>query len=245
MLKSTQSGFFVSTILSEEKNIIHGFSTIESGDMRLSSKRRDFLRLLELGTRPLIIGGQIHSTNITILNKATGDEIIPKTDAIIWKKLKNVDKAPVLGILTADCVPILMFDNSHQIMASIHAGWKGTSERITEKVILEMLKLDADINQIRVAIGPHIGLCCYSVPFKRTQLLTKDSNKSEKIAAYWGNLWHTDLAYANFEQCIKLKILPENIDAWPICTSCQKQNFFSYRRTGKIQGELISIITLK
>ena len=185
---------------------------------------------------------QIHSNKFVFINKNFRlNKKRIKADAIITDQ----ERLPI-AVLTADCVPILLYDNKKNIVAAIHAGWKGAFKGIVHNVINFMLKKGCKKNNIIAAIGPCIGRASYCVKedFKK-KFLRKD--KKNKIFFYnRKNIIYFDLPNYVKSQ-LKLnkisKIEMKNID-----TFIKKNNFFSARRSLRLNhadyGRNISIIMI-
>ena len=164
-----------------------------------------------------------------------------KADAIITDQ----NKQPI-GVLTADCVPILIFDNKKNIISSIHAGWKGAYKGIINNVINFMLKKGCRPENMTAAIGPSISHKSYNVKqnFRRKFIFKNPKNKiffKEKKDNIYFNL----PLYVKFQ--LKIKKI-RNIDMLNIDTFDKKNNFFSARRSLKLRhadyGRNISIIMI-
>ena len=184
---------------------------------------------------------QIHSNRIVYIDK---DYIINKkfkADAIVT----NIKKLPI-GILTADCVPILIYDDISKMIAAIHAGWKGAYKNIVNKVIKFMVKKGCDRKNIHAAIGPCITQKDYNV---KEDFLKKFIKKNKKNSIFFKkrkNAIYFDLPNYVKSQLKYSKI--SNIDHVNINTFNVKNNFFSARRSLRLKhddyGRNISIIMI-
>ena len=161
----------------------------------------------------------------------------------------------VVAVKTADCVPILLADADAGIVSAVHAGWRGTAAGIAALAVDEMLRRGARLPYIQAAIGPAIGVCCYSVApdFKETfikMMLTSRSEvtraSSDKAAEFFtiSNGTHrADLKAINRLILESSGIKSENIDICPLCTCCSPDLFYSHRRQGGSFGVMAAIIT--
>ena len=184
---------------------------------------------------------QIHSNKFVYINKNYKIKKKIKADAAIT----NQKKLP-LGILTADCVPILIYDNKLKMIAAIHAGWKGVYKGIVEKVIRFMEKKGCDKKNIHAAIGPCISHKNYNV---KEDFLRKFIKKNRKNRVFFKK--RNDMIYFNLSKYVKsqLKINKiSKIDHINIDTFDNKNNFFSARRSLRLKhddyGRNISIIMI-
>jgi len=184
---------------------------------------------------------QIHSDKIVFVNK---DYIINKkfkADAIVT----NRRKLPI-GILTADCVPILIYDNVSKMIAAIHAGWKGAYKDIINKVIKFMEKKGCHRKNIHAAIGPCISQKNYNVGEDFLKKFIKKNKKNSIFFKKTKNVIYFDLPKYVKSQLKYSKI--SNIDHVNINTFNVKNNFFSARRSLRLKhddyGRNISIIMI-
>ena len=171
---------------------------------------------------------QTHSKKVIIINDKNKNLRKFKSDALITK-IRGI----ALGVVTADCVPIILLDTKNQIIGCIHAGWKGAFSGIIE-------------NKIYAAIGPCIGNKSYEVDLA---FYKKFISKSKYNKIYFVNKKNNKKLfnlrkYVN-DKLIKLNVIVDNIDK---DTFRGKSNFFSYRRSQKLNqndyGRCISVITL-
>ena len=183
---------------------------------------------------------QTHSNKVIIINNKNKNSIKFNSDALITK-INGI----ALGVVTADCVPIILFDSQNQIIGNIHAGWKGASSGIIENTIKKFRKLNSK-NKIYAAIGPCIGRKSYEV---RLDFYKKLMSKSKKNNIYFvkknNNKKLFDLRRYVNDKLIRLNVIVDNINK---DTFREKDNFFSYRRSQKLSqndyGRCISVITM-
>jgi YfiH family protein len=191
-----------------------------------------------------IVANQTHSDNIKIISHNNNSWLtdikahaIENCDALITNE-KNI----MLTILTADCVPVLLFDKNKKVVAVIHAGWKGTEQQITAKTVNKMKELfQSNPEDIIAGIAPSIGKCCYEVEWNVAKHFQNIKNGYEEKA----NKQMVDLPYINKIQLLESGLKEENIECSNICTSCEVEEYFSYRKEGGCSGRFMSIIGLK
>jgi len=184
---------------------------------------------------------QIHSNKFIYVNEKYNKKIKPKADAIIT----NQRYLPV-AVLTADCAPILIYDNKINMIAAIHAGWKGAFKGIIDKVINFMVKKGCKLKNMTAVIGPSISVKNYEVREDfRQKFIKKDkiNNKFFKI--------NKQKLYFDLTKYIRSSLQANNIksiDSIKIDTFDIKNKFFSARRALKLKhndyGRNISIIML-
>lgn len=198
----------------------------------------------------LYIPYQTHSDNITVIN----EEFLNLNENDRYLKLNGVDAVITnqpdicIGITTADCVPVLLYDPVKKILAAVHAGWKGTVQYIAVSTLKKMKKeFDCNYTDVKVGIGPAISAACYEVgdDVRDTFMLAAfDMEKISFLNEETGK-YHIDLKEANRLQLIEAGILPDNIEVTDLCTYCQPELFFSARRQGIHSGRMVTGGVLK
>ena len=166
-------------------------------------------------------------------------ETLEGVDAI----MTNLEKVCV-GVSTADCIPVLLYDKEKHAVCAIHAGWRGTVKRIVAKAIEEMTETYGTQPQQLVAqIGPGIHLDSFEVgnevyeAFEQAGFdMPTISMKREK--------WHIDLPECNRQQLITAGLEPQNVKVSPICTYQQSADYFSARRLSINSGRIFTGIML-
>ena len=184
---------------------------------------------------------QTHSNKVVIINKNNQDIKTVDSDALITN-IKNIS----ISVLTADCVPILIYEKINNVVACIHAGWKGAINGIVENTFNKMMRLNEN-NNFYVAIGPCIGLENYEVGKEFYDKFIHENKKNERFFFQnENNKFNFDLRkYVNFK-ITKFDVkYVENVD---LNTYAEKENFFSFRRSVKLKekdyGRCISTIGL-
>ena len=202
-------------------------------NLKLVSKK------MKVNNNNLILMYQTHSNKVTVINKLNFKKKI-KSDAIITK-MKNI----ALGVVTADCVPILLFDHKNKIIGCIHAGWKGAFSNIIKNTILKMRKLNSN-NKIYASIGPCIGEKSYEVDLNFFKKFLTSSKENKKYFLYKNK----SKKYFNLRKYAadKLKEIGVSFDHVKYDTFREKNYFFSYRRSvllkEKDYGRCISVIRM-
>ena len=184
---------------------------------------------------------QIHSNKFVYIDEKSKFNSKPKADAVITNQ-KNIP----IGILTADCVPILICDEKKNIIAAIHAGWKGAYKDIISKVIKFMIKKGCSARNITAAIGPAISVKNYEVKEDLKRKFIKKNKKNNKFFKKKYKKLYFDLP--NYVKSCLLKNKIKNIDLINIDTFDNNNKFFSARRALKLNhndyGRNISIIMI-
>jgi polyphenol oxidase len=139
-----------------------------------------------------------------------------------------------VSIRTADCYPILLADAKSDVVAAVHAGWRGTASRIVRKTLEKMkAEFGTEPQDVVAAIGPGIGVCCYEV--------------GEEVALHFGmsGKTHLDLALENRKQLEEAGVRGCKIETLGVCTFCNAERFFSYRRERESAGRMTSFIRIR
>ncbi len=263
--------------------LVHGFSTRSGGvsrvygggalnlgftthDSRAAVERNRALFLKTLGvvrgrtSWPLVTLRQIHSDLIHHVDglpkqPLAGDGLITKTPDLL------------LGILTADCLPVILADKKNHAVGVFHAGWRGTVRRIVEKGIGEMRRyFGSDPRNLVAAVGPGVGGCCYKVgdevrtkfetQFAYAAELFREVKESDPVREKYPLLFLTarapghselpvslylDLVEANRRQLIDGGVLAKNIEASSLCTACHTDLLFSHRAENGVTGRMMAV----
>jgi YfiH family protein len=151
---------------------------------------------------------------------------------------------PVLGAFAADCVPILFADPVARVIGAAHAGWRGTVGGVARNVIARMVELGARPADIRVALGPSIGPCCFEVGPEVVAQFREAFGDVPGMVVAGPNKDHIDLRVASRAVLEKAGVTPEHIDSTPPCTRCEADRFFSYRRDGREGGVHMAFIAM-
>ncbi len=184
----------------------------------------------EFFTNPeVVLGAQVHQNKCAWVDSRTTSPI-PEVDALITK-----EKGIWLGIKTADCVPVLMYDPQKQIIAAVHAGWRGTVYRLVQET-LDQMKCFTD--RLVVGLGPAICPQHFVVGPEIAKYFSPEVKEEIESGA-----WQVDLWQANKLQLLERGVLEKNIEILDLCTYEQKDLFYSYRR-GDLTGRQGSFIKL-
>ena len=216
---------------------------------------------------PLVTLHQIHSTlSRTCGTKDNGREKPCKGDSLMTD-----EPGVLLGVQTADCIPVLVADRKRRAVAAFHAGWRGTAARIVECGIGRMrLEFGSRPEDLVAAIGPGIGPCCYAVgeevlsqfvsQFAYFMDLFREVYDSDAVRAKYPMLFlsqrapghsatgpslHLDLVEANRRQLVDAGLKPRAIKLVGGCTSCQPELFFSHRASQGHAGRMLSVIGIR
>lgn len=180
----------------------------------------------------LVYMKQIHSNSVKIINNSFINEI-KDCDGLITSKRK----IPLMT-MAADCAPVLIYDKEKKVISAIHSGRVGTKKEIARYTLESFVKVyNSKVEDIVVAVGPSIGVCCYEVGDE----IVKDMDK--RYIEQKNGSFYLDVKQMLKEQLLNFGVKKENIQISPVCTCCD-QDYFSYRRDG-VCGRFCGIIMLK
>jgi polyphenol oxidase len=267
--------------------LIHGFSTRRGGfsrvyggdalnlgftqhDSRNAVERNRTAFQRHLGAMngntswPLVTLRQVHSDIIHCVSQ-------PPHHILVGDGLITTAAGILLGVQTADCLPVILVDTQNRAIGVFHAGWRGTVKRIAEKGVGEMRRcFRSDPRNLKAAIGPGIRGCCYAVgpevreefisQFSYAAELFREVKESDPVREKYPLLFlsarapgHTDmptkifldLVEGNRRQLVVAGVRARNISASPICTACHTDLLFSHRAERGITGRMLAVAGIR
>lgn len=235
--------------LSHTKGLNLGFDRGDSRETVLENLAL-FSDALGIDSKGIISVSQIHSSTVRYVNRENRGEGIFTEELLPCDAYVTDDTDIVLGVRTADCVPILLYapssDGSDGAVAAVHAGWRGTALGIIKEAVRKLVLMGVDVTEIKAAIGPSIGSCCYSVKkdFYDSFKACAGLELTKKfVTAVGEDRWVADLKGVNREILQRCGVLSENIDVCDICTCCNAEEFYSHRFSRGKRGTMLSVIT--
>jgi YfiH family protein len=244
-----------------------GFTT-EDDRETVARNRRLFTQAVSGDpSTPLVDVHQIHSNLVLLASSADASREKPRSA----DGLMTNEPGLLVGIRTADCIPILVADRKRRAVAAFHAGWRGTVQRIVESGIGRMrLQFGSRPEDLIAAIGPGIGPCCYSVgeevlssfesQFAYARELFREVYDSDLVRTKYPMLFmtqrapghlvqgpslHLNLVEANRRQLLAAGLKPRAIHLVGGCTSCHRELFFSHRGAQGHAGRMMSAIGIR
>ncbi len=204
---------------------------------------------LGLDVERILMPHQVHGVEV----RQIAAEFLPLPANIRKMVLEGVDalmtdqKNICIGVSTADCIPVLLYDEEHQAIAAIHAGWRGTVQRIVHKVVQEMtFAYHTDPKKLKAVIGPGISLDNFEVGDEVYEEFQQAAFEMDKIAEQRPpRKWHINLPLCNQHVLEHVGVKPENIQMSGICTYAHSDEYFSARRLGVESGRLYTGIFLQ
>jgi YfiH family protein len=214
---------------------------------------------------PLVTIRQIHSSVVAVADSTHIGQPC-KGDGLMTDK-----PGLLIGVLTADCTPVLVADRKKKAVAAFHAGWRGTVKRIVESGVGRMrLEFGSQPEDLVAAIGPSIGPCCYAVgedvlseftsQFVYAEELFHEVYDSDPVKQKYPMLFltqrtpghspigpslHLNVAEANRRQLLDAGLKASNISMVGGCTQCQPKLFFSHRGSHGRAGRMLSVIGIR
>lgn len=202
--------------------------------------RQSLAKTLNISHLLMVFPGQCHTANISVIDHLPVDKLT-ETDGLVTGQ-QNI----CLCILTADCVPVLLYDPVNRVIAVAHAGWRGTLEGITRKTVETMVKSHSCIPQnIYAVIGPSIGPEVYETGDEVAALFIEKFNSVDAVVIRQPNgRYHLDLWKANELQLLSMGIPSSQIENPGLCTFSNNNYLFSARRDGIDTGRMVSGIMI-
>lgn len=197
---------------------------------------------------PVVQAHQTHDDRVAVLSSFASREELEGIDALVTNT-----PGLAIGVRTADCIPILLFDPVNKVVAAVHAGWKGTVKRISLRAIETMTEhFGTKSSDLLAVIGPGIGPDSFQVgadvaeAFRAAEFPVLEflTNMGDKIPGTMIGGLHIDLWKANKMTLEKAGIRPSNIFVSEVDTY-EHPEFFSARREGTSCGRIINVIMLK
>ena len=210
----------------------------------LPQHREWFLKSLNINSDELYLVKQVHGDRVFVLDdpKKTVDQVeLEEADALVTQMMEKP-----IAVLTADCVPVILYDPERHVAGVIHAGRKGTQKRIVSRTIsILSMTYGSRPQDVAMAFGPAIGGCCYEVEEACVAPFREQFSEWETfVTANARNRYMLDLLKANEADAIKAGILKKNIHRSSECTCCNTDRWFSYRGEGTT-GRILSLALLR
>ena len=220
----------------------------------IQKNRASLCQLLGIEDGCLIMPHQVHQTEIVTIDEAFLGLSLSEQKA----RLEGVDvlmtdvKGVCIGVSTADCIPVLLYDQVHHASCAIHAGWRGTVKRIVGKAVATMISVYGSCpTEIVAQIGPGIHLESFEVGEEVYKAFANEGFQMETISQRFPatddlsvEKWHIDLPMCNRQQLLVSGIPSSQIAVSDVCTFQQSDTYFSARRLGINSGRIFTGILL-
>ncbi len=219
--------------LAANRFVLHGFGTRKSSGLPPNIEFK------------LVTVKQVHKSRTLILGSPQRG--LARYSSFRFDSMITNQPGIALGVRTADCLPLLLLDPERKVIGAVHAGWRGTVERIAQKVVSRMGKsFGTKPANLQAGIGPAIGRCCYEVGEDVVSAFRSSFSWWAEAFSFRGaRLPRLNLVRANIYQLLEAGLRMVNIYQLNLCTCCREDLFFSYRRNKKEKGKQLSFIALK
>jgi len=209
--------------------IAHGFTVIgsEPGHALREAAGRD---------RPLVTLKQVHGRVVHVVSRAE-----PENGPLVGDALLTERPGLAIAVHVADCVPILLCDPARGIVGAVHAGWRGTVAGVLPAAIAAARALGSRPEDLRVALGPAIGPCCFVVGPEVAEAWRRADPEAERSLRQDGDI-RMDLTEGNRLQARRLGVPESQIAAAGLCTACRPDLLESYRRSRGAGGRMTAFI---
>jgi YfiH family protein len=193
----------------------------------IKENRRLLASAMGIKEHGLFFPSQVHKTRIVHVSSQTTKDELMETDALITK-----ERGICIAVMSADCVPILLFDRKNKVIAAVHAGWRGTVARILDLTLQEMKKVYGTAGEDIVAgIGPSVSQDSYEVGEEVVEAVINVFDRSHQLMIPQpNNKAKLDLWKANEFQLLDFGVNPARIEISNLCTVKNNTNFFSARK---------------
>lgn len=205
------------------------------------------------GAAAILVARQVHGANVVrvrardVLADAVADIGQIEADGLYSDAASGL----TIGVYVADCIPVLIADARTGAFAAVHAGWRGTVAGVVPAAVRRLVAdLGARPQDLRVALGPAIGACCFEVGDEVVEAVARaipaaTAPAARAILTGAGGRAHVDLKRLNVMLLQAEGVDPAAIDAGPECTSCDRARFFSYRRDRGETGQAMGFIRVR
>jgi len=220
-----------------------GPGSADEAEAVLENRRRAVDRV-GLGCAPLATCYQVHSADVIEVSEPWDPADAPKADALV-----TTQTGIAIGVLTADCAPVLFSDARAGVVGAAHAGWKGAVGGVLEGTVREMIRLGATPQNIRAAVGPCIHQKSYEVGGELCEAVLSASDWAFALFEPAGRAGHYQFDLPGYVAGRLARLDLGHFEVLALDTYADEQQFFSYRRTthegGGDYGRALSVIGLE
>jgi YfiH family protein len=230
----TKAGvLYQSQALAAFEGLCHGFGT-------RGVSLKDYLNHIGVSDWVSVKTSQKHGNRVHILDKN------PLTGVYEGDAFVTASRGVVCFVRTADCVPVLLYDPERNVAAAVHAGWRGTACDVSGRTVRSMAE-HFGCNQacLIAVIGPCICAQCYSVGEEVIDTFSKRGFAGSLWRKNGEGLFNLDLQKANRDLLLSCGLKEKNIIVAPLCTSCHREDFASYRRDRGEKIRQVNFIFIK
>lgn len=242
MVKQHADGYFRSDRI-QFPGIIHGFTTRLHGDMRTPDRRQLALSPFGITLASMWFPQQVHGQRIAVADRSGDGRTVGGVDGLVIGQPSS-EAITGAGVFGADCIPVVLMAPHRGLAGVVHAGWRGILQGAIPELVRAVGNEGIAPEDMYVIIGPHIHVCCYSVPQERAVQVTTTVHAA--AAQLREGHWYLDLTTAARLQLRDSGIPDDNIDADTPCTACNAKMFYSFRRdSSETFGEIMGFVLLR
>jgi YfiH family protein len=186
---------------------------------------------------------QVHGVSVVTAEQCAAQDSRPEADAVVSEQI-----GVRIGVVTADCLPILLAGDRGRVVAAVHAGWRGLAGGVIGACLLALRERLGRSEKVSAVIGPHIGRCCYEVDEPVLAAFEERFSKTLPSASRPTRPGHARL---DLGLLAREALRAEGVESGRIgflagaCTGCDAERFFSYRREGPETGRLVHFIAAR
>jgi YfiH family protein len=196
---------------------------------------------LGVDVRRVVHARQVHGRDVLIVREGEVCDAHVEADAIV-----SFDPARVVLVRVADCVPILLADRSHRVVAAVHAGWRGTAAGVVAAAVDAIAAAGIPASDLVASIGPSIGPCCYQVDATvREDFARRWTGSDDWFTPDGPDRWRLDLWRANRAHLEAAGVPAGTISVASACTADAPNLWYSHRRQGAAAGRMVAAVRLK
>jgi len=210
-----------------------------NSEKSIEDNQKQFMRAFPKGYS-FISFKQVHSNKIINISEYDRFSGWLKSD-IEADGVVTTQKGVVLTTFGADCLSLLMYDKVAGVIGAAHSGWRGSAKNIAKELFKVMQQHGAKAEQTLCAITPGIRGCCYEVGQEVVEHFKEYPSAFRKKS---NGKFMFDNAKVNYLRLLEMGFKEENIELSPLCTACNLDKFFSYRKEGTCSGRFINYIAL-
>lgn len=224
-----------------------GLHVDDEQDLVLANREK-FLDNFQIDLGQAVCCQQVHGVQVLRVDQQQQgcgaflyESSLPECDAL-------TTNSPGVALLSfyADCLPVYFFDPRLRVVGIAHSGWKGTMGRIAEKTIAAMKReYSSQAEDLWAAIGPGIGDCCFEISPALADEVKINFPGYENILQVKSERKFWDLSSTIYQMLLRQGLEPDNISLCSLCTACNPDQFFSYRRDNGKTGRMGALLSLQ
>jgi YfiH family protein len=228
----------------------HGFSLRPGGvstgafaSLNLSEGVGDSAADVRENVRRLAAEAGRSAEHLVTVRQVHGDRVVRATPSVaqeadaVWTQDGT---GSWVGVVSADCVPVLLSTADGRTVAAVHSGWRGTALRVAARAVEALVRTGAQASGVCAVVGPCIQACCYEVGGELAERFRLEFGA--EVVRDGGVRPHLDLSKAVRATLLSAGLSPHNVELQPACTACDASRFYSHRRDGGVTGRHLAFI---